>query len=265
MCTLNVTFYSTYSCIVWHNVFFSCFFKIIMHQLVKLTDAIWLLQLVISSPLIHSLGDQGKAPTGIRTWVLSMRSGWLTNWAIPPPPDIMLRCSRWNLSLKWYPRFEMTILISVSHKQYNGSQLLCLPWLNLLNTAFLAKWRSSETKAQRRCVHTKAFPWFMSRHTNINLLFLVTESFHLYNNHDTVNLDTMRIHILLKLLIMNGGWNASFNTHKAKPPQIVDYFISCRHIYKCAVWNFSHFPTFWPKTYQNVIFMVLTILIVMVW
>ncbi len=28
-----------------------------MHQLVKLTDAIWLLQLAISSSLIHALGD----------------------------------------------------------------------------------------------------------------------------------------------------------------------------------------------------------------
>ncbi len=33
-----------------------------MHQLVKLTDAIWLLHLVISSPLIHALGDPSQAP-----------------------------------------------------------------------------------------------------------------------------------------------------------------------------------------------------------
>ncbi len=33
----------------------------------RLTDAIWLLQLVISSPLIHALGDPSQAPTGIRT------------------------------------------------------------------------------------------------------------------------------------------------------------------------------------------------------
>ncbi len=37
-----------------------------MHQSVKLTDAIWLLQLVISSPLIHALDDPSQAPTGIR-------------------------------------------------------------------------------------------------------------------------------------------------------------------------------------------------------
>ncbi len=36
-----------------------------MHQSVKLTDAIWLLQLVISSPLIHASGDLSQAPTGI--------------------------------------------------------------------------------------------------------------------------------------------------------------------------------------------------------
>ncbi len=35
----------------------------------KLTDAIWLLQVVISSPLIHVLGDPSQAPTGSRTWV----------------------------------------------------------------------------------------------------------------------------------------------------------------------------------------------------
>ncbi len=33
-----------------------------MHQLVKLTDATWLLQLAISSPLIHALGDPSQAP-----------------------------------------------------------------------------------------------------------------------------------------------------------------------------------------------------------
>ncbi len=38
-----------------------------MHQLVKLTYAIWLLQLVISSPLIHALGDPSQAPTRIWT------------------------------------------------------------------------------------------------------------------------------------------------------------------------------------------------------
>ncbi len=32
-----------------------------MHQLVKLTDATWLLQLAISSPLIHALGDPSQA------------------------------------------------------------------------------------------------------------------------------------------------------------------------------------------------------------
>ncbi len=38
--------------------------KIIMHQSVKLTNAIWLLQLVISSPLIHALDDTSQAPKG---------------------------------------------------------------------------------------------------------------------------------------------------------------------------------------------------------
>ncbi len=48
----------------WHCTerFFFFLKKIIMHQLIKLTDAIWLLQLAISSPLIHALGDPSQAP-----------------------------------------------------------------------------------------------------------------------------------------------------------------------------------------------------------
>ncbi len=56
-----------------------------MHQSVKLTDAIWLLHLAISSPVIHALGDLCQAPTGIRTRVSRLRGGRLINWAIPPP------------------------------------------------------------------------------------------------------------------------------------------------------------------------------------
>ncbi len=37
-----------------------------MQQSVKLTDAIWLLQLEIYSPLIHALGDQSQAPPGFK-------------------------------------------------------------------------------------------------------------------------------------------------------------------------------------------------------
>ncbi len=39
-----------------------------MHQSVKLTDAMWLLQLVISSPLIRAMGELSQSPTKIRTW-----------------------------------------------------------------------------------------------------------------------------------------------------------------------------------------------------
>ncbi len=56
-----------------------------MHQFVKLADAIWLLQLAISSPLIHAFGDLSQAPTWIRTQVPRLGGGRLTNWAIPPP------------------------------------------------------------------------------------------------------------------------------------------------------------------------------------
>ncbi len=55
-----------------------------MHQLVKLTDAIYL-QLASSSLFIHALGDPSQTSTGIRTRVPILRGGWLTNWAIPPP------------------------------------------------------------------------------------------------------------------------------------------------------------------------------------
>ncbi len=50
-----------------------------MHHLVKLTDAIRLLQLVISSPLVHALGDQSQAPNGIWTRVADNLP------TIPPP------------------------------------------------------------------------------------------------------------------------------------------------------------------------------------
>ncbi len=69
--------------LVWVFFLFLFYFLIIMHQLVKLTDTIRLLQLVISSPLIHALGDLSHAPTRIRTQVPSFRGGWLTNWAMP--------------------------------------------------------------------------------------------------------------------------------------------------------------------------------------
>ncbi len=49
-----------------------------MHQSFKLTDSIRLLQLVISSPLIHTLSDPSQVPTGIRTRVASLRGEWLT-------------------------------------------------------------------------------------------------------------------------------------------------------------------------------------------
>ncbi len=55
-----------------------------MHQSVELTDAIWLLQLVISYPLIHALSDPSQGPTGIQSQVPRLRGRQLTNWAIPP-------------------------------------------------------------------------------------------------------------------------------------------------------------------------------------
>ncbi len=62
-----------------------------MHQSVKLTDTIWILQLVISSPLFHALGDLSQAATDMWTQILNLRGGRLTNWAIPP--HIFIGCN----------------------------------------------------------------------------------------------------------------------------------------------------------------------------
>ncbi len=60
-----------------------------MHQSVKLTaDAIWLLQLVISSHVIHALGDPSQSPTRIWTRVPSLRDRRLTNWGISYPSPL---------------------------------------------------------------------------------------------------------------------------------------------------------------------------------
>ncbi len=58
-----------YNIMMMWILFFEYFFKIIMHQSVKLTDAIWLLQMVISSPLIHALDEPSQASNWIRTRV----------------------------------------------------------------------------------------------------------------------------------------------------------------------------------------------------
>ncbi len=39
-----------------------------MHQSVKLTEAMWLLELVIASPLIHALGDPHGFESGSPAW-----------------------------------------------------------------------------------------------------------------------------------------------------------------------------------------------------
>ncbi len=64
--TFNIHFLTFIQECTVSNFFFYLFYlkkiKIIMHHLVKLTDAIWLLELTISSPLIHALGDPNQAP-----------------------------------------------------------------------------------------------------------------------------------------------------------------------------------------------------------
>ncbi len=63
--------------------FFFIFFlfkkNYILHQSVKLSNIIWLLQLVISSPIIHALGNLSQALTWIRTRI----PAWKLNY--PPP------------------------------------------------------------------------------------------------------------------------------------------------------------------------------------
>ncbi len=63
--------------------------KIIIQQLVKLTNAIWLLQLANSSPLIHALGDPSQVPTRIRTRVPRLWGGLPTELSLPPSIFLM--------------------------------------------------------------------------------------------------------------------------------------------------------------------------------
>ncbi len=51
-----------------------------MELLIKLTDAIWLLQLVISSPLIYALGNPSQAPPP-------------PHWDLNPGPQIYIQLS----------------------------------------------------------------------------------------------------------------------------------------------------------------------------
>ncbi len=93
-----------------------------MHQSIKLTDAIWLLQLVISSPHMHSLCDLSQASTGIWTRAPSLRGGRLTNWAIPPPKGI---------HILW------VILHSIGRGHTWSSQRSC--WLLYVNASWFGK------------------------------------------------------------------------------------------------------------------------------
>ncbi len=52
--------------------------KIIIHQLVKLTDANMSFTAGNLFPLIHAFGDWSQVPTGIRTWVPRLRGRRLT-------------------------------------------------------------------------------------------------------------------------------------------------------------------------------------------
>ncbi len=78
-------------------VFTIFFFLIIMHKSVKLNDAIWLLQPVISFSLIHALGNPSQVPTRIWTQVPSLRGGQLINWA--PWPGLKPRISQFGRSV----------------------------------------------------------------------------------------------------------------------------------------------------------------------
>ncbi len=66
--------------------FFLFLIIIIMHQLVKIIDTKGLLQLVISSPLIHALGDLSQEP-GSSDW----EADDLPTQLSLPPPEIFLK------------------------------------------------------------------------------------------------------------------------------------------------------------------------------
>ncbi len=91
--------------------------KIIMHQLIMLNGAIWPLQLVISSPVIHALGDLSRAPTGIQTLVPRLRGRWFTNWAIPPQ-SVFLKCC-WSSQYKHCVCFNMVLNFCITNAKYS--------------------------------------------------------------------------------------------------------------------------------------------------
>ncbi len=100
----------------WHGLSklfcFFCFFyrKVIIHQSVKLTDAVWLLQLVISSPLIHAFGDLSQAPTGIRAQ-LERRMTFQLSY---PSPFLLL-------AVKYYYNMSHIILVNAENP-FGGAQ-----------------------------------------------------------------------------------------------------------------------------------------------
>ncbi len=82
-----------------------------MHQSVKLTGAIWLLLLAISSPVIHALGDTSQAPTGFEPGSPAWEADDLpTKLSLPP---IMFHYSvsssyvqfyKWTISCTPFPK-----------------------------------------------------------------------------------------------------------------------------------------------------------------
>ncbi len=61
-----------------------------MHLSVKLTDTIWFLQLVISSPLIHALDDPSQVPAGVQILVPQIERRMTYQLSYPSPPPKLL-------------------------------------------------------------------------------------------------------------------------------------------------------------------------------
>ncbi len=132
-----------------------------MCQSVKLTGAIWLLQLVISSPLIHALVWPKSSPDLDLNPVPSMRGRRLTKWAIAPPLNQILTgcgmvlcwlipvveaCSYWSrmeaiftltlpVTKQWYYKVSHHILMAVSHKNTNLPYVL-VKWAITIDGSF---------------------------------------------------------------------------------------------------------------------------------
>ncbi len=84
------------------------------------------LQLVISSSLIHALGDLSQAPTGIRTRVPRLRCRRLTNWAIPP--SYLSHLWKYNVVVSYYWQVDFNQKCFVIRYSVSVAKLYFIHW-----------------------------------------------------------------------------------------------------------------------------------------